>query len=229
MKIAVCISGSTKHINSSLISIERLKSIYDIDVFIHTWRISDFNKFNECSGSKNTSFYCPLEIIKAYNPVKFIIEDYSDAYEYFKNKMEDYNYNTYYNDSIGPLSMFYSMYNCNLIKNSYYKKYDMNIRMRFDSKINSDIQILEKLDKSFLHIPQEMDYNGIHDQFAFGNTELMNMYCNVINDIEKTDRSVYHPEKILYECLTYNSVPINRFAFSVGINGGPSSIGINNI
>ena len=160
MKIAVCISGSAKHIDSSLISIEKLKSIYDVDVFIHTWKIQDFNKFNEYSRSKNTSFCCPLEIIKAYNPVKFLLEDYSNAYEYFKNKMEDYNYNAYYNDSIGPLSMFYSMYNCNLIKNSYYKKYDMNIRMRFDSRIQSDIKTLEQLDRSILHIPYEQDFGA---------------------------------------------------------------------
>jgi hypothetical protein len=229
MKIAVCISGAAKYIESSLASIENLRTKHKVDVFIHTWSVRDFEIFNNDSGSKNTSPYCASDIIKYYNPLKIVIQDYSSMVNYFKKKMKDYKYNQYYNDSIGPLSMFYSVYNCNYIKNSCHKNHDMNIRMRFDSKIESDINILESLDRSLLHIPEAMDYGGVHDQFAFANTKLMNLYCNTIKDIKKTDRSVYHPEKILKECLDYNKAPVNRFQFHVTINKSPNTVGINNI
>jgi hypothetical protein len=115
MKVALCISGQ--------IRISTFKKSYDSiyssiikyhnpDIFIHSW-LDDGNDAKEL-------------VIKAYNPKKYIIEEYSPKIE----SETKYNYK----------SMFKSIFESNKLKTQYELennfKYDVVIRCRFDITID---------------------------------------------------------------------------------------------
>ena len=111
-----------------------------------------------------------------------------------------------------------------ILFNSINKSYTHYIRIRPDLKLLIDpanfINLITQLDITKLNIPNGYDFynsyhltndnNCINDQIAFGNKELMNIYCNFFDYI-KLKNEFISSEKDLYYYLKYvNNTIIHR-------------------
>jgi hypothetical protein len=218
MKIAICISGSIRKLQKSVESVNKLKEKYDCSVFIHTWyNIEDVHKNDDDI----------IENLSKYNPVACLIEDYKVKEKYINKIYMDANFKQHVNiNDSRTISMYYSLYKSNQLKKDFEKEnsmeFDCVIRMRFDSKINSDF-ILEEYDISNINIPlgiqsgpQGKDFGGYNDQFALGSSKKMDTYCDVINNISNIS-DTYHPETILKNHLDYNKINPHRIQLDVRV------------
>lgn len=232
MNIALCLSGATRYIDSGLYTIKKIKQSNPNNkfyIFIHTWDIKDIEDFGmqdiehvKINKQKNTEKN-KNKIIGLFKPDSILIEDSEIIKNEFISILCNFRFNLYHRSDTNLLSMYYSIYKSNELKNKYEKinniNFDWCFRMRFDSKINNDIK-LEYLDNNYIYIPNENDYHGINDQFAFGKSDLLDKYCSVYKNIGKIQRSCYNPEIIMMENLIYNKLLIKRIDINVDINGG---------
>jgi hypothetical protein len=221
MKIAVCLSGGVKFHQNSLSSLKKLLPTTSLKVFIHTYEIEDINLFNSNSWSKKHSSSDDFEsIINLYKADRFLIENFDKKKQEFTelfNKWEKKH--LLVRNDLGVISMFYSIYKSNELKCEYEKNnniiFDRVIRMRFDSNIFEPLN-LENF--TGLNIPLGNDYGGINDQFAIGDSKYMDIYSNVIKNLENLTNILYHPETILYTHLNMMNLKINRFDHKIKIN-----------
>lgn len=165
MKIALCIAGQPRGFRTAYEYVKRnLLDIYDVDVFIHTW--------------KNDHL---VEIGQMYNPVSMRVEE----------PLTD-DFDSLYTNTPNPqkwpprftVASYYSIYrSCELktIEEVQSKKiYDWVIRSRFDYALNTVIPF-EEMDNSKLYIPNcrmvpTRDFGN--DQFAFSSSQNMNQYMS---------------------------------------------------
>ena len=218
MKFAVCLSGYPKFIDKSLQSINKIKNYGDVKIFIHTWNISDIEKFKYTCWSPNLDKN-PISLINdLFNPESILIENFENNKYYLENILNSHMFTKFARRDIGLISMYYSIFKSNQLKFEYEQKskinFDCCIRMRFDSDIKDDFNI-KNYDLNLLNIPQGKDWGGINDQFAFGNSALMDKYSNVIYGIVG---DTYHPETILMNYLNANKINPARINLNVGIN-----------
>lgn len=231
MKIAVCISGGIKHYEKSL---ESLKKIYPNDfikVFIHTYDISDeeLYKNNSCNhiGNKYSKTIKNLnEVLSLYKYEDILVEKFEDKVEHFTNVFNNANFIWVERNDLGPISMFYSIFKSNELKINYENnnnfKFDRVLRMRFDSDFKNDEDLDVSLDYNLV-IPSGRDWGGLNDQFAFGKSETMDVYCDLINNINKYYDQKFHPESLLYRHISFNNINPYRLDYRIEIN-----LGINN-
>lgn len=228
MQVAICLSGTTKYHENSLRSIDKYFKKYDPKIFIHTYDNNSIEDIIRDSWSKKTAYdyYNNLklttkEILDLYPPTGGLIEDYKEAQKIFlpiyidimmKEGMNMFNAVS----NLGPISMHYSIMNANYFKHLYEKqnniKFDVVIRMRFDSDIK-EMQPLESYDLSRINIPIKRDWDlwyddgsdwkvlgtgGLNDQFAFGPSALMDTYSSLFPTFGYFAKliGVYQPETI---------------------------------
>lgn len=219
-RIALCLSGQLRFVNRAYTEV-----IYPfvlegngIDVFIHTWAIDDdqdgrpyINGSGHIMGNpvdKNVM----LDILNLYNPVKCLIQKQVE-FEYGKYSerampgiRSDYMY-----------SMFYSIYKANQLKIDYERennfKYDIVIRSRFDVKLMSKIDLAVPTDKMYLPSGCFDSTKGYVDCFGYSNSELMNVYCDTFNHIDRI-LNLYPigmcGEYILRKQLDEHNIPIEQ-------------------
>lgn len=103
------------------------------------------------------------------------------------------------------LNMFYKIMKCNELKTQYENKnnfkYDTVVRIRTDSHFKEPIIFSEDKDKIF--IPINLDFGGMCDQFAYGSSDLMNIFCDLFPNIKRyfDEGCRFHPETLLkYHC-----------------------------
>ncbi len=103
------------------------------------------------------------------------------------------------------INMFYKIMKCNELKkqheNKHNFKYDIVVRLRTDTIFNNVVIFSEDKDKIF--IPNNCDYGGVCDQFAYGFSDLMDKFCDVFPNIKKyfDEGCKFHPETLLqYHC-----------------------------
>jgi len=183
MKIALCLSGQPRHVETAYNNIkEHLLDKYSPDVFVHTW----LNK--EDVGKKYVNSWNHLidhpvsddiltKIFNLYDPKKFSIENQIILNPY---KWNDYGKNM--------LSMFYSMKQSNILKSKYEFdndfRYDIVIRARFDTIYNTEFNILDyDINNTIYALGKNSHQNGVNDIFAFGNSNKMDVYNNTIDHI----------------------------------------------
>lgn len=71
-------------------------------------------------------------------------------------------------------------------------------------------------DINTIYIPEGQDWaNGLNDQIAYGNYEVIEKYCDVINNIDlilqkKMSHAGFHPENFVLANLKLYKVNINR-------------------
>ena len=86
-------------------------------------------------------------------------------------------------------SMCYKIKSCNELRKLYETtnsiKYDLVIRSRPDLFMNSFTLEGCDLQQNHWYIPLCENYRGWNDQFALGNGEIMNNYCEVYDNIDK--------------------------------------------
>ena len=232
-KVAVCLSGHPKHYLSGIGSINNIKDNNPechIDVFIHSWIFHDFdvlynNSWTSGKDKSNLLAEHPSEeeVFERLNQYPYIkdckVESFNDLFPSLCSIKENLNIGREVSTNIGPVSMHYSIYQSNKLKvdfeNKTNTKYDLCVRMRFDSNIMDDFKF-NSIDPGAINIPSKPNHCGCNDQFAVSNSDLMNQYSSLI--INPPSPITYHPETMLLEHLNNLNLTIKRPPIRVAIN-----------
>lgn len=228
-KIAICISGGIKFHEKGLSTIQKLSSVHDVKVFIHTWNIKDISLYDKNSwhGSlvSRGNVSKISDVLEQYPVERIVIDDFEAKKMLFENMLKECSSNFIFTDrkDIGIISMFYSIWKSNQIKNDFMTETgtvsDVVIRMRFDSDLVSlDNFNVDNLLDNEIHIPVGQDWNGLNDQFAYGNPNAMNAYSSLIVNFRKFRNTNYNPEVLLKHYLRAANLNIIRQNIEVKIN-----------
>ena len=97
-------------------------------------------------------------------------------------------------------------------KNKYNIHYDCVISLRIDLLFKNKF-IFNNLGNNTIYIPHGSDFvnNGINDQLAYGNIEVMKKY-NSINPVDLLEKklSIPHPESLHYANIIFHKLTIER-------------------
>jgi hypothetical protein len=228
MNVAICLSGAIKFIDNGLYTINKISSLYNTKLFIHSWEIEDFINFNSNTwtgqpGQLNISYgdHYLNNRFDVYKYEDILIEKYEEKQKSFKDIFNTFKFCRYDRHDLGPLSMFYSIYKANELKVKYEKnnniKFDCVFRIRSDSLVKNNLT-LDDYNINNLNIPNGRDWTGLNDQFAFASSSVMNLYSETFNNIDKIKRSIYHPETILRESIELYDINIDRPVIEVSVN-----------
>lgn len=232
MKIALCLSGQPRFIEKAYQSIyENILEPNSPDVFVHTWFDPAAREpFRDNNNWQNFQNNKPLEntpelIQRLYNPVLCQYEapgtfknskwDLTHTRDVYMPGLTDPGAEKYLVDTMH--SMWYSIYQSNLLKERYRLTNDMDydyvIRCRFDSLLSMKIQC-DQYNPSILRIGGVKPFpEQVSDWFAFGNGTHMNVYSNVFNFLDvfyqkrMRGNRLFSNEDALYEQLTHFQVP----------------------
>ena len=227
MNIAICLSGSIRYPEIGLKSINKIIP-KNAKIFIHTWKnvksgkfLKTIHRLREKEGIKemiDTDFN-----LLQYPYEKLKVDDFEIVYESIQSLYDSLNFNSYFRDDVGVLSMYYSIHQANKLKCEYENNnnmiFDRVIRMRFDSDFVNESLDLIKTSSLDLCIPDtRFDYTGINDQFAIGSSETMDIYSNVYQDIHDLTECDYCGEEILKQQLDKHNIIPTRIKFPVNKN-----------
>ena len=234
MKTAICISGGIKYPEKSLKSLKKFHP-NNLKIFIHTWKIEDAKSYLSNIARQKFARWTSEEIkenfvestkdnmgvLNRYDCEEIMIESFEDRKQEFEEYFNSLSFPSYVRKDIGFLSMAYSLYACNQLKSKYEKmnnmKFDKVVRMRFDSDIINEIH-LDKLKKYPLTLEKNTgDWGGLSDQFAIGDSESMDHYCNIYHNLNNLQHVKFHPESLVEEHLSKSDVI--ELPFNVRING----------
>lgn len=207
MRVALCLSGQPRNAEKTV------KIIYDYiikpnnaDVFIHSWYDENNLSFEKIDldreGQKEFQKNLDKYLISVYKPKNYIFEtqiNFRDFDITIPDKMIDIystmnkkHFNTRNNIANHikhqNISMFYSIYKCNQLKEEYANKngfiYDCVIRLRFDAYPQIPL-ICNKFNMNYLYY-QYMghDEDLISDWFNMGNNQIMNIYSNTFTNLQ---------------------------------------------
>ena len=166
MKIALCLSGQPRGLAKAHEYVKtNLLDKNDVDVFCHTWD----------DGSIIESLYTPLSI------------EVAKSSEHKLTK--DYNVKSSRHPAINTVSFYYSLYRANRLCIQSGNSYDVVIRSRYDYAIATQIDF-SSMDLNMLWTPlvHQRSFLGPNflctDQFAFSCPRIMNIYCDVYNNLD---------------------------------------------
>ena len=207
MKIAILIYGRLNECSEKYKSIMNALSDYDsIDFF--------------CSSDNSDKSYL-YEFINKYKPIDYINDKINtDEFKYMYDfpKMEETNINNMICHFINK-KRAYDLF-LNYIKQNN-KQYDIIMYLRVDLKFYDKFNFQHPKDNN-IYIPIGADWrNGINDQIAYGNQNVMKIYSNLICNciiLLSNNLSCVHPETLTLAHLKYNNLTINRFTLKYEIN-----------
>lgn len=168
MKIALCFSGQPRGLSVAFDYYEKnLLSVYDVDVFCHSWT----SELDE-------------KILELYKPKSYI----------FDVPMFDENHDKKYINTPNPdkwpprftLSAYYSINQSKELFKQSKIKYDWVIKTRYDYALNLKIPF-DGLDRNKLYIPNcrmVPERNFGNDQFAFSSDVIMEKYMSTYENID---------------------------------------------
>lgn len=165
MKIALCFCGQARSFEKGYEYYKRnLLDRYDVDVYIHSWKFEEENRFLDLYKPKEYSFVVPP------------LGDFDNKYTNTPNPVKHPPRFTY--------RMFYSMY---CVSEMVHGDYDWVIKSRTDYALNLVIPF-DKIDNSKLYIPHcrmvpTRDFGN--DQFAFSSQENMMKYMSTFVNLDK--------------------------------------------
>jgi hypothetical protein len=165
MKIALCFCGQARSFEKGYEYYKRnLLDHYDVDVYIHSWKFEDYQKY-----------------VNLYKPKDYLFED----------KLVG-NYDILYTNTPNaqkwpPRFTYAALYSMNEVRNAIQGEYDWVIKTRSDYALNGRIPF-EQLDNSKLYIPDcrmvpTKDFGN--DQFAFSSQENMDKYMSTFEHIDE--------------------------------------------
>ena len=95
--------------------------------------------------------------------------------------------------------------------------FDIILNYRADINSNDGIIELQKPENNEIYIPDGDDWGGINALIAYGNPEIMSIYCNIVNDLEQLckDGIIFHPETLLKAYLEKNKINVKRFKYDI--------------
>ena len=165
IRIALCLSGQPRSYKKAHEYIKRnLLDQYNVDVFAHAWR----------PHIGRMIVYDDISLL--YQPLQFIMDEAlpetinSDLF--VPNASHPANFCT---------SMFYSIHRANDFRvreeAKKDKKYDFVIRCRYDIALNKVIDF-SSLEKGKIYVSKDCEGPNplLNDQFAIGDSEVMNVY-----------------------------------------------------
>lgn len=186
MKIALCLSGLPRQVEEGFPYIKQaILDRYDVDVFAHTWVEDPWRNTNQVTMEPPKTDYETRtnevsKILKLYKPKSFSIDQYHI-------RQETYQSNPNYILCTRYCSMLESVFIANELKKRYEEqnhfKYDCVIRCRYDYGIIGLINF-ESFDlKNHLYVrwAEQQISDAISDQFAFGTSERMDIWCDLYN------------------------------------------------
>ena len=202
MKIAIYCTGFLRTFKTNAVYLKVLMEKYNCDLYFYV--VS--NEF-ECDSYLNTSVSFDL-IQKELKPKVFMLEK-EDENQEVQTKIK---------------RMWFKLSTIDFIRKNIEKresiKYDLVMRLRPDiliNDLNSLCQLIDTYEKGQILLPKDdcksypklnLDgFQGFNDQFAFGETALMEVYCSLYSHIEE-----YHSEgfinssSLLKKHLEHNKV-----------------------
>lgn len=217
MKLALCISGLMRTYKETANSVLRhICQLYDTDIFVSTWNIlgKSVSKF---SRTPTDDVVNNIAIYRTYgNRVRgVIIDDYAsykgvNGLTWQKAKYEWGKANNL--EGICRVehlfAMCYKIKQCNELKNVYaasqHVHYDCVMRCRADMLFNRNIKILE-VKPNTIYTPSIYTWDKVNDQFAYGDTKVMDTYSSMHDYIEEYDKldgmNITCPEYLLQHHL----------------------------
>jgi uridine kinase len=180
MKIAIYCTGFLRTFKTNAVYLRVLMEKYNCDLYFYV--VS--NEF-ECDSYFNTSISFNL-IQKELNPKVFILEK-EDENQEVQTKIK---------------RMWFKLSTIDFLRKNIEKresiKYDLVMRLRpdiFINDLNSLCQLIDTYEKGQILLPKDecksypklnLDgFQGFNDQFAFGETALMEVYCSLYSHIEE--------------------------------------------
>jgi hypothetical protein len=199
MKIALCLSGQIRSfplVKQSLI--ENILENNDVDIFCHSWYKYDNSKYQNFWNYDPTDFggYSMDDIIDVLNTLK------PKSFRFDHPSID-----------VPTRSMFYSIRESNRMKVDYELlnnfKYDVCIRARYDLKYNQRISF-DISNGGINLINRSGGCGGLNDWFAYGSSELMDIYSNIFDEYDQTERiNQMCPEGIISEHLSHHNIGNN--------------------
>lgn len=101
----------------------------------------------------------------------------------------------------------------------YNSKFDVVFRVRTDHYFLEEFKI-ENFSPGKIYIPDHCHYGGYNDRFAYGSSDVMNVYANKIDAFDAYFKAggVFHPETYLKKHLVNNSIPVQLFNYTVHLS-----------
>lgn len=214
VKTALCISGHLRTFEDNYQSVKsHILDKLDCDVFIHTWDIMGLSyRFTDASLYAIETQRLAERIKQLYNPKKMVME----TTQTFKATPLMHARQLDHRDIPGILSMYYKIEACNKLKQEYEKennfKYNCAIRFRGDLYMESDLPIDNITNLNYLFIPLFGNFGGVCDQFAYGSSEIMDVYSSLYSNINKYMEAgaPMHPERLLQFHVDVNKLPLTK-------------------
>lgn len=213
-KIAICFSGHLREYESIEKNIQDffilpLKKEFNVDIFVHTWPTYETEKCSKkFEGRLKSEFlnkFIDVErTFKSLNPIKITIGNESEIFKnaninklFPNNKINFNSLAAHYliiDDILTPYCQMYGIYCCNNLKKEVEKlknfKYDIVFRARLDFYFLRNILDHLSFGKNKLFIPNLYKYKNdqiyaLNDTFAFGDSEILDFYSDLILDYKK--------------------------------------------
>lgn len=217
MKIALCISGLMRTYSQTASSVlKHICNKYDTDIFVSTWNIVGHSvaKYSRTETDEDvdesdvrTKYNNQVKGLRVHN-----YENFKKRNE-VKWKKEKYEW-TKANNREGVCrvehmcAMCYKIKSCNDLKNEYaiahQINYDAVIRCRADMFFSRQVEIKE-IKPMTVYTPSLYTWGLVNDQFAYGDTNSMNVYSSWYDYIEEYDKldfmNITAPEMVLQHHL----------------------------
>lgn len=182
-------------------------------------------------NNNDVTFFCSLNCaeLSEYEHNFFKLLDIKPGqYQYSSTKAPTWIYtlNSYDLFTV-PYNAFSQISNNNICMNMielYMKEknvsFDCIIKYRADILTNRHLSIQHLLPNT-IYIPLGNDHEGINDQIAYGDFNVMKKYASLIDNIQFfcTEKNVaYHPESLLLFNLRYHNINIVRYLFEYDLH-----------
>lgn len=220
MKVALCFSGQPRYLAQTYTYWrDCIINRYNTDVFVHTWKNPVDLVHNQWVTDTVNSIYKPVAF-QFESPIDFDVSSYKDRIWPYR---------------ISPsaqFSQFTGVQRTQRLRqyheHSHGFKYDIVVRARFDWYLKSvDFELNNCINTARTPTLDGHRFQfrghpliGISDQFAYGSSDLMTVYGDMVDNIH----NLYHNEGIdfcgelfLRAHLAYHNMPIKEHVFTNGI------------
>ena len=225
-KIAICFSGAIRAFDTCFPSVylHFLKNL-NADIFVHMWHIKELDEKLDVSFKMRSSGEdenLVKNFLERLQPKKYVIDEYNSDWEkkivsginmqdkVFLEEKKNYAYNA--------MGMYYKIFMANELRKEYEIesgiKYDFVFRARLDY-IFEDFILMEDIlpiehNSVYLVRDRYATYSrkNTNDKFFGGTPEVMDVMCNIYNDIPRYYQEGYAIEG---QTLLENQIINNKF------------------
>ncbi len=204
MRIALCLSGLPRQIEETFPYLKKaILDRYKVDVFAHTWledpwRGTSEEKYLAPKTEYEARMNEATKILKLYQPKSFHIDQYHIRQDFYLSNPNYLLYTRY-------CSMLESVYLANEMKKRYEEqnhfKYDCVIRCRYDYGLIDQIDFgsYDINNHIYVRAAEQNIKDAISDQFAFGSSERMDIWCDLFNHMQEMAEFVLQDNPTLAE------------------------------